>query len=430
LKMARLTTPAATTTLLLTHLIIYLQSNNANAFTLHTYGARSTKIASTRLYNNNQKATLREALRTLSGKLTTSPEIVLPEPSDPTAILLQTSAIQKLSKSIRDDAKANTVWIDGSSGLSNLATFCKEQEEARGNFPGPVPVIYCPIKKKDSNDIIETLSSVQAAKIASTGALGILLPIHSDCITSLDDIRIISDAAGVNNNDQKHDDEIHAHVAQYYKSYSEAGLEPIPEVLIDESFAAECNVEELVDIITDAYCGGMEPVAVLLTVHTNLSDDDDNNLVADNEEDDSSDSIINDMNLPLPSVPKSLKKRIPILCSINCAAQQISMCAARHKEAGFTGSILRAECVPGGGRMNPDLKFVGDFWTYIVSDLKSARSKSFGFRSKMDQLNAKSDVPAQWAAYQQDVMSSGALGSNSIGQDPSFKSEDGSYKGF
>lgn len=247
-------------------------------------------------------------------------------------------------------------------------------------------------------------ATIQAADIASAGAIGMLLPLTTSAITSLDDISEGGDAE------------------QYYKIYTEAGLEPIPEVLLDESFAVECNVEELVDIIAKQFCGGEEPAAVLVTVNTEVP------LPSAKAADDESSD--NEIDLPLPSVPRALKKRVPILGSMKCAAQQVSKCAGKHKDAGFTGSVLRAECVPGGGRMNPDLKFVGDFWTYIVSDLKSVRSKSFGFRSKTDNLNVGDNVPGEWAKYQEDVISSGALGSKTIEQDPSFKSDDGTYRGF
>lgn len=40
---------------------------------------------------------LREALRSPAGKLTLSPEIIIPEPNDPTALLLQASEVTKTS---------------------------------------------------------------------------------------------------------------------------------------------------------------------------------------------------------------------------------------------------------------------------------------------------------------------------------------------
>ena len=40
---------------------------------------------------------LYEALRSPSGKLTYSPEIIIPEPSDPTALLLQGNEVKKIS---------------------------------------------------------------------------------------------------------------------------------------------------------------------------------------------------------------------------------------------------------------------------------------------------------------------------------------------
>ena len=63
--------------------------------------------------------------------------IVVPEPKDATSILLQANALSNLSEKIRVQAKSNSAWISGS--VSALQTFCSEQEQARGNFPGPVP---------------------------------------------------------------------------------------------------------------------------------------------------------------------------------------------------------------------------------------------------------------------------------------------------
>ena len=40
---------------------------------------------------------LKEALYSPSGKLTFSPEIIIPEPTDPTALLLQSSEVAKMS---------------------------------------------------------------------------------------------------------------------------------------------------------------------------------------------------------------------------------------------------------------------------------------------------------------------------------------------
>eukprot|EP00568_Trieres_chinensis_P002723 CAMPEP_0183307102 /NCGR_PEP_ID=MMETSP0160_2-20130417/16175_1 /TAXON_ID=2839 ORGANISM="Odontella Sinensis, Strain Grunow 1884" /NCGR_SAMPLE_ID=MMETSP0160_2 /ASSEMBLY_ACC=CAM_ASM_000250 /LENGTH=161 /DNA_ID=CAMNT_0025470617 /DNA_START=32 /DNA_END=513 /DNA_ORIENTATION=- len=87
------------------------------------------------------KAMLRQSLLSPSGKLTLSPEIVLPVPKNPTAVLLQRTTVSKLSETIRTKAKANAAFLSGS--VESVSIFASEQGDSRGNFPGPVPVIYC-----------------------------------------------------------------------------------------------------------------------------------------------------------------------------------------------------------------------------------------------------------------------------------------------
>ena len=84
------------------------------------------------------RSRLSEAFRSPSKKLTLHPEIVLPEPSDPTALLLRASEVSKLSEVLRTRAKANAVFVEGT--VDALAPMGKEQEDARGNFPGPIPL--------------------------------------------------------------------------------------------------------------------------------------------------------------------------------------------------------------------------------------------------------------------------------------------------
>merc|ERR1719437_378021 len=76
------------------------------------------------------RSRLSSVLSSLSGKLTLSPEIIIPEPSDPTALLLQNDKITKLSESIRTKAKANAAFVSAST-ISSLQTFILEQEESR-----------------------------------------------------------------------------------------------------------------------------------------------------------------------------------------------------------------------------------------------------------------------------------------------------------
>lgn len=324
------------------------------------------------------RSRLLEALSSPSGKLTISPEIVIPEPSDPTAILLQTDAINTLSERIRT-AKANAAWISG--GLSSVQTFCAEQENARGNFPGPIPVIYC-----NFNDPL--LLEPQA--LADAGASGMVVPIlEGKELESMDQISSDNDWVSV------------------CQKALDCGIQPIPEVTIGDSMAndiTEEDMEKLVQTLTSAV--DSEPVSILLTM---------------NPRDDEQEQVT------IPTVPKALSKQIPILGSIRVTAgeNRVGNESQRFKKAGYTGVVLRSDCVP-GFRLNPDLETVGMFWSAAINDLKSTRSKSFQFNSRN---NMEKNVNAEWAKYQKDVIESGALGdpndSYSIVDDSV-----GEYKGF
>ena len=112
---------------------------------------------------NLAKGRLQEALSSIAKKTTISPEIIIPEPSDPTALLLQSTEVTKLSHGIRSNAKANAAFISGS--INSVKAFCTEQETARGSFPGPNPVIYI-----SNNDQIDT----NLADLGEAGVSGIL----------------------------------------------------------------------------------------------------------------------------------------------------------------------------------------------------------------------------------------------------------------
>eukprot|EP00588_Corethron_pennatum_P012194 CAMPEP_0194265024 /NCGR_PEP_ID=MMETSP0169-20130528/378_1 /TAXON_ID=218684 /ORGANISM="Corethron pennatum, Strain L29A3" /LENGTH=133 /DNA_ID=CAMNT_0039005405 /DNA_START=115 /DNA_END=512 /DNA_ORIENTATION=- len=74
-------------------------------------------------------------------KLTLSPELCLPEPTNPTAILMRDIEVRKLSGVVRG-AKGAAAAVSGS--LDALASFVDEQATFRGLFPGPLPVVYRP----------------------------------------------------------------------------------------------------------------------------------------------------------------------------------------------------------------------------------------------------------------------------------------------
>jgi hypothetical protein len=361
------------------------------------------------------RSRLAEALSSPSGKLTLSPEIVIEDPINPTAILLQSSAVSSLSETLRTKAKANAAFLSCAS-ISSLKTFCNEQEEARGNFPGPIPVIYCQptstttssttkASEEDESTITSTddtdTTSIDLVELAKAGASGILITTTKD-IVSLDELA--SD---------------NAWIQKCHEAWN-AGLQPIPEILVQDDTVATWNqddMEQLVAKIADAT--GQDPVSILLTTIQSAATttNDDNN---------------NDENqaepMPLPTIPRALGRRVPIMGSIRTPAgeNRLGEEMARLKAAGFTGAVLRQECIP-GHQNKPSLEYVSDFWAACIGDLKSTRSKTFNFRSR--NLMEKS-VPLEWAKYQKSVIESGALGEAEDNSEGGFNPNSGDYKGF
>src|SRR5205085_527343 len=103
-------------------------------------------------------------------------------------------------------------------------------------------------------------------------------------------------------------------------------------------------------------------------------------------------------------------KRIPIIGSIRVASGEgrLTEDIARYKQAGFSGVLLRKECMSGYYRTTSpntpqlavttttkfDLDLVSKFWAACIGDLKSTRSKTFGFRSKN---NMEKPAYSAWA---------------------------------
>jgi hypothetical protein len=125
-------------------------------------------------------------------------------------------------------------------------------------------------------------------------------------------------------------------------------------------------------------------------------------------------------------IPEALSDRIPFTGSIRTTAGdgRMGYAISQLKKFNFSAAFLRADCVP-GYRLNPDLNVVGGFWSAALSDLKSLKSKNFGFRTK---VKIEKDVPMEWYNYQKDVMDSGALGLS--GGPSGLNTEAGDYKGF
>lgn len=332
------------------------------------------------------RAKLQQALSSPSKKLTISPEIIIPEPTDPTALLLQSTEITHISQMLRVKAKGNAVFLSGS--LTSLKVFCREQQSALGNFPGPLPVIYC---DSSSNGNILNLD-----EISDAGVDALVYKVNNGAaIASKDDVG------------QDHD------LKDIYQSAEEKGMHVIPELVLNSYI--EWNEENTSSLITaiEEICGKI-PVACILSYPA--PSDDEEALEGHGGR------------TALPTISSNISKKISVLGSVREVAGggRIGDAVGSLKEAGFNGAVLRCECLP-GFRMNTDLKFVGGFWTAAISDIKSLKSKNFNFRSK---VALERDVPMEWYNYQKNVMESGALGKMGGGEGDPLNTDNGDYKGF
>ena len=199
---------------------------------------------------------------------------------------------------------------------------------------------------------------------------------------------------------------------------------------VDAGGWGEEEMESLVSALTEE-CGGVEPAGVVINVDRTEEegreeDVGDEGADVGDEEDDEEATTDPASRLPRPS--RSLSRRVPILGSVRTPAGggRMGTEVSALKSAGLTGAVLRCDCVP-GYRLNPDLEAVGQFWSLAISDLKSVKSKSFGFRSK---VKIERDVPMEWMNYQKDVMSSGALGESFVQGVDDLNPDAGDYKGF
>lgn len=379
--------------------------------TVHALSAASSSSE----ISQQRRHKLAAAFASPSGsKLTLSPELVIPEPRDATSILLLSNAVQTLSERIRL-CKTNAAFVQGS--VTALQTFTNEQATALGNFPGPVPVVYCcsppPYPYGSSwrtagggGDDAKDAESVDFAEIASAGADGVMIPVVGEGgeLRSMAELLVVP---------SRSESVPYISWVELCHAALAAGLQPIPEITIGQEMAASWNdahVESLVAAVIDAM--GMEPVSIVLTINPVDNDDD---------EQDEPVTVVT-----IPTIPKAAAKRVPILGSVRVMAgdNRLSEETLRFKEAGFSGTVLRSDCVP-GFRLQPNLEVVGKFWQACITDLKSTRSKSFSFRSK-NKMNVS--AATKWGNYQQSVIESGALGDPS--ESASLNEAAGDYQGF
>lgn len=362
----------------------FLLAMNVLVFTLLVLLNTAVYALNTNNRSDLARSKLVDALSSPSGKLTLSPEVIIPEPKDATSILLLTNAVQTVSERVRS-CNSNVAFVRGS--IAALRTFTNEQASALGNFPGPLPTIYCSIDKLEESNLEE---------IAAAGADGVLFEMcgANSELEAFDQIESTSQSW-----------------VDLWKAAISAGLQPIPEFSLGESFAAswgDDEVNNMISTVTDVV--GLEPAALVLTI----------NPTSDNIE------LVDERQLNIPSIPKSLSRKIPILGSLRVPAgeNRLHEETLRFKEAGYSGAFLRGDCVP-GFRMQPNLEIVGKFWHACICDLKSTRSKSFSFRAK-NKLEVS--TATKWGNYQKSVIESGALGDP--GETASLNEAAGDYQGF
>lgn len=281
------------------------------------------------------------------------------------------------------------MFVEGS--VDALTPLGKEQESARGNFPGPVPIICSLNIDEIDKDRLESLANID-------GVEGVLVPF---CVTK-----------GISSVDSYAEEISGKPLTELCGDIWAAGMQPIPEIIVSKG--SEWNDEQVISLI-DAVketCGGLDPVSIVFT--------------SQESEEDSEEA--NDLSTPEITIPTSIKKRIAFVGSIRTTAGEgrMNQAISQLSSCNFSAAFLRADCVP-GYRMNPDLNVVGGFWAAALSDLKSLKSKSFSFRSK---VKIENDVPMAWYNYQKDVMDSGALGLSGGGPDPTLNTDAGDYKGF
>jgi hypothetical protein len=305
---------------------------------------------------------------------------------------------------MRQVAKANAVFIQ-TDDVTDAATFCNEQKNSLGQFPGPVPVVYILHENNDDKD--DTIISCKS--IAQAGVDGILIPM----------------------------DRWNAQICQQALS---SGIEPIPEIPIDTTTTTENVLESLEQIVSKlSETMGKDPVCLVLTPQQSSTTDP--SLQSDTF------SLPPSLTASRTSTSASAFPRmssIPLWVSVRVLAgdDRLGQVANLCKTRGLAGCLLRRECLPGGFHTSPNKKststtnrgaaqpnyldVVRTCWEAILGDLKSTRSKSFSFRSKN---NLERSAASKWGSLQRSVLESGALG------DPNesvsiVDSDAGDYQGF
>jgi hypothetical protein len=230
-----------------------------------------------------------------------------------------------------------------------------------------------------------------------------------------------------------HQDEHDSVIVNYHSIYENAlshGLHAIPEIILHpKSSWTESDVESLVSTLKSKF-GFINPVAIAFTFGSSSSSSFINNNKNHNNEEEMT-------SLPILKLPaRHQLGDTVILGSVRAPVggggegdAELHNQISKLKAAGFSGVILRSDCVPYLGSSN--LEFLTKFWCSVITQLKSVRSKAFGgFRTK-NQLDDNTGANA-WAKYTSKLLDEGVLPSSTPETSTSsdLNTDRGDYKGF
>lgn len=263
-------------------------------------------------------------------------------------------------------AKASCVAVRGMGDL--LACVAEEQSGAKGDFPGPVAVVYV-------QPVGEPLEAFDAGAVAEAGASAVLLsaPVSIPCAdaeldAALEALKPAVRAAGA------------------------SGLEVVIELPVSAS--AEWDVAAVEAALAKVEAA-TSCASILLALRAGA----------------------------VPPLPDSFSGRV--VAGLRLPWSQIDEACDRLRAAGYCGALLRSECMPMAASTVTDW---GQFWAGVIAEAKSNKSKTVtmmvGRQKKVDAMRAY--VEKVKASGQFDELGEGS----SLGAAEGLNSARGDYVGF
>ena len=440
-----------------------------------SFSSSSSESSTTRRTAEENRVRISGALSSVvPGKLTYGVEVCVRPVLDPTAILLRSTTVATLGSRLKD-ARANAVLFgrddrdddrdddDDDDHLDLLRTLCQQLSEG---FV-PVPVLYRwkgPFEGTKEGGATTSRSVTMKDRmttVADAGASGVLFPWRprggngreTKLVSSIDEIVRTAD------------DDDYGWIRTFCEVALDSGLQPVPEITLNPLFVGSSkssswsadDCETIADAVSKS-CGAFDPVALVLTVG------DVGILDGAPASSSSSSSSLSAATADPPKITTTtswMERGTSILGSVRrrTTIEDIREAASElksedgGKRGGYSGALLRYDCIPTStttttpmtmmtdittttttNHKDDGLARVGTFWSDVLRDLKSAKSKTFAFRSKN---NMDTDLPTAWSKLRKSVAESGALGypeeTTSGGgstDTSSFDASGGDYKGF